>query len=351
MKKIVYFFKNLSKKQKIVLGLLAVVIVAGLLYAFVFSKSNEPQVQEPEQKYYSKLTGAEVEKDISERPILAVMVENSEEARPQLGLDSAGIVFEAVTEGGITRYMALYQEDMPEQVEPVRSLRTHFLNWLMGFDASVAHVGGSSEALGLVDARKAKSLTQFTYTEPYTRNSARPAPHNVIASTEALRNLQDKLGHKTSTFDEIPRKDSSPAAANTAEGETTDQQPAPEPTADNIVIDFSSPLFKVEFRYDAATDSYTRYLDGKPHIDRATDKPITVKNLVVIKAKALGAGLEVLGSGEALVFNDGKVQKARWQQTTFEDRVKILDDQNNEVPLLRGDSWFAAVGNDRPVKY
>lgn len=325
------------KKKIIATALLVLVIILGVvLYITVFSKDKAEQ-QTVEQKYYSKLTGNEVAHDVFEQPILGVMVENSEAARPQLGLDSAGIVFEAVTEGGITRYLALYQEDQPENIEPVRSLRPHFLNWLMGFDASVAHVGGSAEALKLVDQRNAKSLNQFKYTKPYTRDSKRPAPHNVIGNTSAMRDLQKQLGQTTSNFTGFLRKDSSPS-------ETSE--------ATTISIDFSRPIFKAEFRYNKVTNNYERYLAGKPHIDRATGKPITVVNLIVLKTKEVaGGGVQALGSGEALIFNDGKVQKAKWQQTDFNQRIKLLDEVGNEIPLLRGDSWVSAVGIDRKVTY
>lgn len=350
-------FRSLSKGKKIGLGLVIVVVLA-LGAALALGLFNKNQPEEPQtQKYYSQLTGLEVSKDISERPVLGIMIENSRQARPQTGLDSAGIVFEAVTEGGITRYLALYQADIPETVGPVRSLRTHFLNWLMGFDASVAHVGGSAEALQLADERDAKSLNQFKYGEPYFRDSSRAAPHNAYVKTADLLKLQDELGHEQSQFMQIPREDSAPQPEDTEDDQSQPESQAAPPQnpakqeAGNITIDFSSPLYEVEFRYQPASDSYTRYLNGKPHIDEATGQPITVKNLVVIKAKGLSAGLDVLGTGEALVFNNGTVEKARWQQPDFQERIKILDDQNNEISLLRGDSWFAAVAKDRPVSF
>lgn len=331
----------MKHKKKLIAGGILVVLVLAALVFIVINKQEE--TKQPTQKYYSQLTGREVAQDVSERPILGVMLENSKAARPQTGLDSAGIVFEAVTEGGITRYLALYQENTPEIIGPVRSLRTHFLNWLMGFDASVAHVGGSGEALQLADQRNAKSLSQFKYAEPYYRDNSRASPHNMYTQTRDLRELQNELDHQTSQFAEIPRREASPI--NNEQSQDKSQQ------ASEIEINFSSALYRAEFRYDPASNSYTRYLSGEPHIDKATDKPITVKNLVVIKAKGLSAGLDVIGSGEALIFNDGKVEKVRWQQNDFQKRIKFFDDNNNEVALLRGDSWFAGVGSDRPVKF
>ena len=118
------------------------------------------------------------------------MIENSEEARPQTGLDAAGIVFETVTEGGITRYAALYQENLPEEVGPVRSVRPYFVDWLMGFDTSVAHVGGSENALQMVEDRKAKDINEFFNGDAFYRRNDRESPHDAYARTKNLVALQ-----------------------------------------------------------------------------------------------------------------------------------------------------------------
>lgn len=329
-------WSRLSRRQKIFFTLLIVALVA-LATAAVFALlAKEEKPAEPE-RFYSQLTGEEVSKELSKRPILGVMIENSEEARPQTGLDSAGIVFEAVTEGGITRFLALYQDEMPKEVGPVRSVRPHFVSWLVGFDSSVAHVGGSAEALQLVEKLNAKTLTQFTYSEPYRRIADRIAPHNVYASTEKLRDLQEELKHKKAEFSEIPRSSESPAQT---------------PAATKIVIDFSSPAFAVEFRYDKKTNSYKRFLAGEPHIDAATNKQITVKNLIVIKVNGNDSNtIKAVGKGEALIFKDGNVIKARWQKTSHSERIKLLDSTHNEIALNRGDSWIAALTPGRTPKY
>jgi hypothetical protein len=285
-------------------------------------------------KTRSQLTGLEVETEVAERPILGIMIENSEAARPQTGLNSAGIVFETVTEGGITRYLALYQEDTPDIVGPVRSLRPHFVDWVTGFDASVAHVGGSAEALQLVEEREAKSLTQFEYPDPYYRSDDRTAPHNMYVRTDGLRGLQDELEHSRSQFDEIPR---------------SKDKASDNPEAGEITIDFSSPTYEVEFRYQEEGNSYARFLAGQPHIDAASDEQITVKNVIVIKMP--DTDIEAIGEGEAFVFKDGGVQEVRWQKDSYDTRLKIIDNEGNEVPLNRRDSWIAVIPGDKSVSY
>ncbi len=324
-------------RRKIVIISIIAIVVAGGVAAYLLTKGDDENVPDsPPQKFYSQLTGEEISSEDANRPILGVMIENSEAARPQTGLDNAGIVFEAVTEGGITRYLAMYQEDQPEIVGPVRSVRAHFVDWVMGFDASIAHVGGSADALALIEERNAKTLNQFTYSEPYYRDESREAPHNMYARTTGLRGLQAELEHAKSTITDFPRSDDTPTV---------------ESVIDSVSIDFSGPAFKVEFRYDSTTNEYVRYLAGVPHIDTVTNKPITVKNLVVIKAKGLPNGVESIGSGQALIFKDGAVKKAKWEQTDYNTRIKLYDDQNVELSLNRGHTWFAVIASDRPVIY
>ena len=321
------FIRRLSKKQKVLAVVLLLVIAVGAAYALgVFDKDTKQTSEQPDEPIYSQLMGIEVEADVAKRPLLGVMIENHPDARPQTGLSSASIVFEAVAEGGITRYLALFQENMPTELGSVRSVRTYYLDWAMGFDASIAHAGGSADALALLDSRDAKTLSQFKYPEPYHRVDNREAPHDLFAKTDALRDLQEKLGHKTAKFDEIPRSSDSPAQA---------------PTAETISIDYSYDDFAVEFRYDKATNSYVRYLTGSPDIDAATNKPITVKNLVVIKMPT--DETNAIGSGDASLFKDGNVQSIRWKQTSFRDRIVLTDTQGKEVPLNRGSTWFAVL--------
>ncbi len=323
---------RMTRKKILVIAIIFSLVAVAVL--IIHKNPKEEKSSETKRQYFSQLTGLEVSKEDSERPILGIMVENSEEARPQTGLDSAGVVFEAVTEGGITRYLALYQEDHPEIVGPARSIRTHFLDWLMGFDASIAHVGGSAEALELADTRNTRSLNQFKYDEPYYRDQSREAPHNMYVRTEGLRELQDELKHKKSNMSTIPRSD------NVA---------SPTPDATNITIEYSAPIFGVEFRYDPSTNTYVRFLGGEPHIDKATGKPISVKNLIVLKTAVSGSSVQALGNGEALVYKNGTVTKGSWIKQRYEDRIVLTDEQDLEIPLNRGDAWFAVTGNDKSV--
>lgn len=314
----------------------------GVIGANRNDRDTQTQKEEPPKPTTlpAPLTGVEVEPKVAKRPVTAVMIENSPGARPQTGLDSAGIVFEAVAEGGITRFLALYQDRTPGKIGPIRSIRPYFVDWFMGFDAAIAHVGGSAKALQMVKNRNAKDLDQFKHNGPYYRGGGRPAPHNMYSSIKSLRDLQNRLGYKKSKFKEIAR---------------SDDNPSQNPGATNITINYSSQQYQAQFRYQKSSNNYSRRMAGAAHKDTATGKPITVKNVVLVHMPTTTQGryavMENIGSGKAVVFKNGQAKKAKWKQASPRDRMEVLDNEGKQVPLNRGDTWFAILPSNGTVTY
>lgn len=137
-------------------------------------KKPEPTI------YYSPLTGRQVDSEAAtKQAVTGIMIENSPDARPQSGIKQAGIVYEAVAEGGITRFLALYQEAKPGLIGPVRSVRMYYVDWVAPYNASVAHIGGSAAALAEVRNGSYRDIDQFFNAPYYWRATDRYAPHNV----------------------------------------------------------------------------------------------------------------------------------------------------------------------------
>src|SRR3712207_1830974 len=130
---------------------------------------------------------------ITQRPYI-VMIDNHPDAYPQSGLPQAAIVFEALAEGGVTRFMAVYAEGITPEVReigPVRSVRLYFAQWAMSFQPIYLHVGGSPDALALVQRSQwlnTLDLDDLAHNRPYGwRDSRRSAPHNFYSNTKRLR--------------------------------------------------------------------------------------------------------------------------------------------------------------------
>lgn len=338
-------FGGWIKRHRTLSIIIACVIVLGVSVGvfLLLQKSNNPlsyavaPKQLPKPVYYSPLTGEKVKDEAAtKQAVTAIMLENSPDARPQSGLKQAGIVYEAIAEGGITRFLTLHQEDKPQMIGPVRSLRMYYVDWLAPYQASVSHVGGSAAALAEIRNGKYRDIDQFFNGAYYWRASDRYAPHNVYTSFEKLDALNQSKGYTESTFDGFPRKDSKP-----------NQTPNPA----TITINFSSSWYNTTYSYDAENNRYNRFLAGEPHMDRE-DGPITPKVVIAMKVNETRVmedgyreSIETIGSGQAIIFQHGTAQEVTWKKPDRFTRISFTDAEGKEVPLARGQTWIAAVPN------
>lgn len=311
----------------------------------VVTKTPAPASTEtPAAKTYNVLDGTAVDPSVANRHPLAVIVENHVDARPQSGLDKASIVYEALAEGGITRFMALYSSQDAAKVGPIRSARTYFVDWAHGYLAYLAHVGGNIDALDQLRAQKFPDLDQFAYSAPYWREYAAglSSEHTMYSSTDKLWQQASKNGLSTANnFTVYKFKDDPVGAEATAL-----------PPSQKVSIAYSNPNYNVEFQYDKLTNSYKRFLAGKAHIDKISKNQISPKNLIVmtVNQKTIktrinedGLVLTTVGSGKAKIFIDGKVIDGTWKKTASASREIFYDAAGAEITFNRGQFWISVV--------
>lgn len=294
-------------------------------------------VERPKPVFYSPLTGEKVtDEAATKQAVTAIMIENSPDARPQSGIKQAGIIYEAVAEGGITRFLTLHQQNKPQMIGPVRSLRMYYVDWLAPYNASVAHIGGSAAALTEVRNGKYRDIDQFFNAGSYWRATDRYAPHNVYTSFEKLDALNAKKGFTTSTFTGFPR---------------TDGKPAEPPTATNITINISGPLYNTAYTYDAVNNRYNRNLAGKPHTDRE-EGPITPSVVIAMKVEmhrvfedGYREEIKANSTGQAYIFQNGTMQEVTWKKPSRAAQLSFIGVDGKEVSLTRGQTWISAVPN------
>lgn len=333
------------RKAYIIAGA-TLVLIAGTAIFATSGEKPAPVAKQPakpaskpavEVKYYSPLTGVQVaDEAATKQAVTAVMIENSPDARPQSGLKQAGVVFEAIAEGGITRFLTLHQQDKPQLIGPVRSLRMYYVDWLAPFNASIAHVGGSAAALTEVRNGTYRDIDQFFNAGTYWRASDRYAPHNVYTSFEKLDALNQSKGYTESTFTGFTRTDGKASEA---------------PNATSLAVTISGPLYNSSYTWDAATNTYLRSQAGAPHLDRE-DGQITPSVVVVLKVamtKIMEDGyresITTTGTGEAVIFQNGTAQTVTWSKADRASQIKFTDGSGKDVPLVRGQTWISAVPN------
>lgn len=314
------------------------------------------------------MTKAQKDKWVTRRP-LGIMIENHVEARPQSGLSSADVVYEAVAEGGITRFLAIfYCQDAPF-VGPVRSARVHFMTMLREYGEYplYGHVGGANcdpesgsgcangakaDALGLVNKLEWGSyndMNQFSvpfpyYWRDYDRLPDRATEHTVYTATAKLWNYAKLKRELTNVDSDGVSWDKTFETWKFAD----DAEVAKRGAVSKIQLGFWNSFandFSVVWKYDKTKNTYFRTNGGKPHLDKNTNKPLDAKNIIAIFAKESPANdgyegghilYQLIGEGDALVFQNGKSIKATWKKETPESRMKWYDESDKEISLVKG---------------
>ena len=332
------------KKLAIILSALFVGLIGGgtaaiLKYA---NKDKAPEQAATEVKndapaavYYSPLTGAKVDTEAAtKQTVTAVIIENSPDARPQSGLKESGVVFEAIAEGGITRFLVLYQQEKPALVGPVRSVRMYYVDWLAAFNASVIHVGGSASALAEIRNGNYRDLDQFFNADSYWRATDRYAPHNVYTNFEKIDALNKSKGYTSSDFIGFTR---------------TDSEASPSPNATTINVSISGALYNSSYTYDSASNTYARSQAGAAHIDRESGQ-ITPSVVVVMEAQTQQVfedtyrqQITTIGSGKATIFQDGTAQEVTWKKASKTGQITYTNAAGQDAPLARGQTWITVV--------
>ncbi len=287
------------------------------------------------------LNGVLVESAIANRHPVAAMIENSTAARPQVGLTSADIVYEAVSEGGITRFMPVYSQTYPEKAGPIRSARSYFIDWLSEFDAFYVHAGGSPTALARIGTYGIKDYPHST-DGTYNRESLPgvASEHTLFANIAKIyENGVAKKGW-SATADFISWKFKDPEKTIALGG--------------TLNINFSSAQFAVQWNFDKITNTYVRTMAGVAHKDRLSGEQITAKTVIAMTVQrsanaAYSTGKEsewnmtTIGSGNASVFIDGKQIRGTWSKPSRTARTVFLDELGAEITLNRGKIWVEIV--------
>lgn len=344
--------KTLTKKQKIFAGVIvAIVVIGGGATTFALLKpkpqptpvAKKPVVEAPPKTTEpSRLTGLEVPLEYNQRTATGIMIENSPDARPQSGLKDAGVVYEARVEGGITRFMAVFQDNLPEYVGPVRSVRPYFLDFLGPYDAGISHVGGSGQALSEIKNQGIKDLDQYlgANSTAYWREKSRYAPHNMYTNVVKLKEVE-KQKNWSSTYKGFVRG---------AEDKASDK-----PNAKAINIKMSSANYAVSYQYDAASNTYLRNIGGRPHMDAKSNTQLAPKVLVVPVVSWSQDGIysvyAINGSGKVMVFQNGTVTEGTWQKSDRKSQFIFTGSDNQPLKLAPGQTWVTIASSVNDITF
>lgn len=356
---VIPYIKNHQRASIIVASVVVLAITGGVSYALTRPNKPLPSAAKVEPKLAkpvpitSPLTGLEVSADDTKRPTISVMIENTVFARPQSGLKEAGVVYEAIAEAGITRFLAIYQEGKPGNIGPVRSSRPYYVDWARGFDAMYSHAGGSPDALAKIKADGAKDLDQFANPDFYRRISTRQAPHNLYTDIGQLSTASNQKGWTTSKFTSWPRKKEIAADKRTIAGAIT---------ASQIDMNISGPTYNSHYDYVLESNSYKRSEGGEGHIDAESKEQLSPKVVIALivpyalEADGYHSNYQLDGTGSMVVFQDGVATKGTWTRTNIDTagaaaQYEFSDEAGQPLKLNAGQTWLTVLGDASAVTY
>ncbi len=296
---------------------------------------------------------------LATRKPIAVMIDDQQGARPQSGLSMANIVYQAPAEGGIPRYMALFQTEAPPAIGPVRSARIYFVAWAEEWRAGYTHMWGAPNAMN----RLAQDTGKYIYNidglryggkSGYMwRTSFREAPHNLYTSYAKLETLTTKLGGTAPvTTSPFNFEDALPGSARLMGGQIV------VPYEHNVIV----------YNYDWTTNTYPRSATAdSPEIDASTGQRIAPSNVIL---EYMTAGLandtpaelhkhrldiQYVGHGSAMVFNNGLATPAIWTKKNEHATTLVTyasgPNKGQPVPMVRGQIFIQIVPTYVPATW
>ena len=290
----------------------------------------------------------EMEEMMKRRPV-AVMVNNHVIARPQSGLNSADLVFEALVESGITRYLVIFWSDAPEKVGPVRSARNYYLQWLNPLDALYIHDGCAKSTNP--EANACGNLYNYGIKDLSTVGSwrwddgVRYAPHNEYNS---ITNAWDYAANLDwNDFPDVESWSFKRDALPEERGNVTIAEISFHTRMDN------GGAYDAKWTYDPDTNTYLRRIGGRLDIDQETNTQVWAKNVVIQEVDTSPAYdgtariiIKTIDKGDATFLIDGKIEKGSWEKKSRTDRTTYYDSDGKEIQFNRGRIWIEAVPTD-----
>lgn len=279
------------------------------------------------------------EEALARRPV-AVMVNNIDAALPQRGLAAADIVYEVVTESGITRLMALFAdpENIP-YVGPVRSARHYYVAMLAPYDPVYVHFGGSPAGKEYIANLGIDNVDGLTYSNSFYqdqwRANNRGREHSFFIDGETIASIAGNRGYETTqnlkplmTF----------AEENLPVGDD----------ALNVYVPFSY-SYSAGFDYDAERGVYTKKRNGYDHIDADTNEVLTYENIFILYTSVTAyQGDSVrrdvaLGGGNGWYVAEGKKYPIKWQKGDHKNQFTFTLEDGTPLETNRGKTYVCVT--------
>lgn len=291
---------------------------------------------EPTREPSYPLTGEPVtDPAVLERPVLAAKIDNSLNARPQVGLDHADVVMVEKVEAA-TRFIALFHSESPERVGPVRSARFVDAELLSGLHPALAFSGAAEPVLAELRDTPQLGLYREGSADAWTRDDARRAPHNLFLATEPL--FEAAMEDGLPPAEEPWPYDDAVTSLDLSRGRRVTGAELSYPNADAVA-------------WQWAGDEFLRSQGGVAH-ELADGARVAADNVLVVRVPSTGNRahpFDPIGSGELTLLRDGRELTGTWEKPSATANFRWLGPQGEPLRLARGTTWIELVPGDGSV--
>ncbi|RCX18409.1 DUF3048 family protein [Anaerobacterium chartisolvens] len=281
----------------------------------------------------------------------AVMIDNEgSKPLPQGGIKKAQIVYEMIAEGGVTRLMPIFWNADGELIGPVRSSRHYFLDYVMEHDAIYVHFGWSPLAKSDISKLKINNI-----------NGVGKGGEAFWDLTKDKNNWQDSYT-SAKNLDECVGRLKYPVSTDKKlifSYNASDVEPGTGEKAEKIKIKYSGG-YVCSYEYDSSSKKYSRFRQGKPHMERADNTQLTAKNIIIqyVANKRISGDredrqeLSNIGSGRGLFISCGKMMEITWSKKSRSSKTEYMDMEGKPVLLNPGQTWIQIVpkGNNAVIE-
>lgn len=329
---------------------------------------QEPSDQPPEEgMVHSSLTNEWVYEEVANSRPIAVMFPTDRGSQPQYGIGLAGVLYECMEEGGMSRQMGIIEDwqDL-EQIGNIRSCRDYYAYWSMEWDAFLVHWGGpfylvdiiqkidylSGAGIGGGDvSAPAKGSNAFYRSDPNN-----PSIHNGYTNGAKLSEAIAKLGYKTEHRDAYYEPDHFNFAPMT-EINTLEDAPGSF-AATEVDLSKIFTTTKSSFEYDEESGTYLKYLYGSPQTDVLTGEQIGFTNIIIqdtyweYRPDNKYLVFQVHDSGRTgYYFTQGRGIKITWTKENDYSPTRYYDMDGNEILLNTGHTFIGIAQAGREPIY
>ena len=277
-------------------------------------------------------------KEVPPGPVIAVKIDDTDEAHPQIGIDKADIVFIEQVEGGLVRLAAIFSSEIPNSIGPVRSARISDIDLLSQFGKiAFFYSGAQSKFLPVLRQANLFDLgAEHESPKLYTRDKTRVAPYDMVLSGEQL---QSRIKHlDVAKADSIGWKFGKLNTTGTS--------------IDSVKVRWPAANYKAIWN----GSGWQLYHNGKIDITsdgvNLTPKTFLIQKVVITdsiyhdKVGGITPLSATIGEGKGWVLRDGIAIEATWNRPTATSGTTWQDAKGVQINFAKGQTWVALTDQE-----